>query len=461
MAKAMSKVQSKRTSMTIKEREAMNDRLVKEIESIPNKFKLDLFRRTGLGNEYFTCYMCGEVKQRTDFYVSTDPACKSGVTRICKSCCYELAHPINIRTGQPSEPTMESIKNYLEYVDKPFINAVWDSCVIAANSETPTNGMNGKTGLFGQYAGAISLGQHAALRWREGDVFKSDMEDVPMLTVDGDRMQAIIEQYEKNKSDTLRLLGYDPFELEQEEDKPFLYAQFIGYCDIDEDISSDMMRVSSIIEIVKGFSHIEKMNNIISNLMNDTKRLDKNIATIRALEDTKSKITGSIQKLAMESCISLKNNKSVKRGDDTFTGRTRKLRDMNLRDAEVNGFDIGTCRGMRQVADISNQSILNKIRLDENDYSEMLAEQRIMIQKYIAMAEKYEEQARILLRENFDLKEYLKEIGRYDESMFTSDTILYRETDDEEEDEEFYYDPPDEFMAKEEPESVTGGDSNG
>lgn len=405
--------------------------------------------------------MCGEVKQRSDFYVSSDPACKPGITRICKACCKDLAMPINIRTGKPSEPTMDSIKNYLEYVDKPFINAVWDACVIASKSETPTNGMNGTTDLFGQYALNISLSQHATKRWREGDVFNTDA-DLPILTVDGDRMQAIIEQYEKNKSDTLRLLGYDPFELEQEEDKPFLYAQFIGYCDIDEDVSSDMMRVSSIIEIVKGFSHIEKMNNIISALMNDTKRLDKNIATIRALEDTKSKITGSIQKLAMESCISLKNNKSVKRGDDTFTGRTRKLRDMNLRDAEVNGFDIGTCRGMRQVADISNQSILNKIRLDENDYSEMLAEQRIMITKYISMAEKYEEQARILLRENADLKEYLREIGRYDESMFSSDTILYRETEEEEEEETFYYDPPDEFMLEESitPDNV-GGDSNG
>lgn len=284
------------------------------------------------------------------------------------------------------------------------------------------------------------------LRWKDSDIFKIDIE-LPTLTIDSDKSQLIIEQYEKNKSDTVRLLGYDPFELEQEEDKPFLYAQFIGYCDIDEDVGSDMMRISSIIEIVKGFSHIEKMNNIISTLMNDVKHLDKNIATVRALEDTKSKITSSIQKLAMESCISLKNNKNVKRGDDTFTGRTRKLRDINLRDAEVNGFDIGTCRGMRQVADISNQSIINKIKLDENDYSEMLAEQRIIIQKYIAMAEKYEEQARILLRENFDLKEYLKEIGRYDETMFSDDTILYRETDEEEEEEHFYYDPPDEFMT--------------
>ena len=308
---------------------------------------------------------------------------------------------------------------------------------------------------------AVSLHTCNGLRWKDGDNFKAELDNIPMLTVDADRSQFVIEQYENNKTDTLKLLGYDPFELEPEEEKPFLYAQFIGYCDVDEDMGSDMMRISSIIEIVKGFNHIEKMNNIITMLMSDVKHLDKNIATVRALEDTKSKITSSIQKLAMESCISLKNTKSVKKGDDTFTGRTRKLRDMNLRDAEVNGFDIGTCRGMRQVADISNQSILNKIRLDENDYSEMLAEQRIMLQKYIAMSEKYQEQSRILLRENFDLKEYLKEIGRYDENMFTNDTILYRETDEEEEPEIFYYDPPDEFLENEKNADITGGDSNG
>jgi len=47
----MSKVQSRKASVTIKEREALNDRLVKEIADIPNKFKLDLMRRIGLGTE--------------------------------------------------------------------------------------------------------------------------------------------------------------------------------------------------------------------------------------------------------------------------------------------------------------------------------------------------------------------------------------------------------------------------
>ena len=82
---------------------------------------------------------------------------------------------------------------------------------------------------------------------------------------------------------------------------------------------------------------------------------------------------------------------------------------MNLREGEVNGFDIGTCRGMRQVMDMSNASILKQLRLDESEYSDMLAEQREMITKLRDDLDNYKEISRILLRENIDLKDYMEE----------------------------------------------------
>ena len=82
---------------------------------------------------------------------------------------------------------------------------------------------------------------------------------------------------------------------------------------------------------------------------------------------------------------------------------------MNLREGEVNGFDIGTCRGMRKVMDMSNASILKQLRLDESEYSDMLAEQREMITKLRDDLDNYKEISRILLRENIDLKDYMEE----------------------------------------------------
>ena len=84
---------------------------------------------------------------------------------------------------------------------------------------------------------------------------------------------------------------------------------------------------------------------------------------------------------------------------------------MDLRSAENNAFDIGTCEGMRQVADISNASIMKQIHLDENDYTEMLGQQREMIVKLQREADENAEKARILLRENVDLKSFIQDKG--------------------------------------------------
>ena len=88
-----------------------------------------------------------------------------------------------------------------------------------------------------------------------------------------------------------------------------------------------------------------------------------------------------------------------------------KMKEMNLRDAEVNLYDAEYSAGLRQVADISNASILKQIMLDENDSADMIIQQRELINKYKKIADEYEEKSRILLRENIDLKALIKENG--------------------------------------------------
>ena len=105
----------------------------------------------------------------------------------------------------------------------------------------------------------------------------------------------------------------------------------------------------------------------------------------------------------------------------------KKLKELNLREAELNAFDIGTCEGMRQVADISNASIIKQLHLDESDYTEMLAQQREMITKLQQQADTKTEEARILLRENLDLKSYIQSKGLDISEYLSSDTILYKE----------------------------------
>lgn len=300
--------------------------------------------------------------------------------------------------------------------DKPFLENIWNSSYFEYINDKSGKQRNN---IWSAYIKNISMPQYKTMRWRDGDLFASYKEDAikqakqdigKELSEDQrPKNQEINEEYEKNRIDVIRLLGYDPFEHEQEEDKPLLYSQLIGYLDLGGD-NDDMMRTSSAITIVRGFLQQAKLDDMIAKAMGSPNISNKS-GEIKTYLDSKQKVASTVSQLAEQSCLSLKHSKNASKGENTFTGKTKKLKDMNLRAAENNAFDIGTCEGMRQVADISNASILKQIHLDENDYTEMLGQQREMIVKLQREADENAEKARVLLRENVDLKEFIQDNG--------------------------------------------------
>lgn len=357
---------------------------------------------------YGYCYLCDTHKSKDKFYVSTDPLNKSGITPICKECARKLALRID-KNGDEHEPTKESVQLALFYLNKPYINTVWDASV--QESENLIAGKT-KSNVWTSYAKNVAMGQYVGKTYRDSDFFKEKVIYDDEKTVENSESNPdIIDAFEQNKKDAIRLLGYDPFVKESISDQPFLYSNLIGYLDASEDANEDRMRISSIVEIVKGFNHIEKINDIIAKLMSDMQQIDRNIIVIKNLEDTKNKITTSVLNLAKDNGISLKHSVNASKGENTWTGRVRKMKEMNLREQETNLYDVEYSAGLSQVADISNASIIKQIRLDENDYNDMLNQQRDLINKYKKIADEYEEKARILLRENLDLKDLIKSNG--------------------------------------------------
>ena len=356
---------------------------------------------------YGYCYLCDSHKAKEKFYVSTDPLNKSGITPICKECARKIALRVD-KNGDEHEPTKESVQLALFYLNKSYLNTVWDASV--QESENLIAGKT-KSNVWAAYAKNIAMGQYNGMTYRDSDFFKEKIvyedekspEDLKNTNIE------IYDQYIRDKSDVIRLLHYDPFEKEAVEDQPFLYSQLLGLLDSSEDANDDMMRISSCITIVRSFLQLSKIDNAIAEILSTSKNIEMQNAVIKGLQDSKQKISSVITNLAAESCISLKNNKNAKKGENTWTGKIKKIKDLNLREGEVNGFDLDTCRGMKQVMDMSNASILKQLRLDESEYSDMIAEQREVIVKYQEDLENYKEISRILLRENLDLKDYLKE----------------------------------------------------
>ena len=385
-------------------------------------------KKSADADKKYLCPYCLKEKKKSEFYVSSDPLVLTGITTMCKDCVRKIALNWDDNRMEFGICNKQSVMRALEYIDKPFLESVWTSAYNDWADDTKEQAQR-KTTVWDSYIRTINMVQYRGMRWRDGDIFQTYIEDAKQVAALESGNEALAKtlldsqevngEFEKNRKDVIRLLGYDPFEGEKIEDQPLLYSQLIGYLDLGGD-NDDMMRTSSAITIVRGFLQQAKIDDKLAKAMATS---TVNPAEIKTLLDSKQKISATISQLAEQSCLSLKHSKNASKGENTFTGIVKKLKEMNLREAEVNAFDIGTCEGMRQVADISNASIIKQIRLDENDYNEMLIKQREMIAKLQNKADENEEVARILLRENIDLKKYIEEQG-IDISEFCSEINL-------------------------------------
>jgi hypothetical protein len=368
----------------------------------------------------YICHHCLKEKKKSEFYVSTDPRVMTGITSICKDCVRKIALGWDDNRKDFGLCTKQTVMFALEYIDRPFLNKLWDSSYAEwANAESEKQ----RTTIWDCYIKNVAMVQYRGMRWRDGDIFQTYIEDAKQVAAleNGDRYAAqtllmskeVNGEFEKNRNSVIRLLGYDPFECEKLEDQPLLYSQLIGYLDSGGDGNEDMMRTSSAITIVRGFLQQSKLDDKLAKIMANT---SANPSEMKTILDAKKSLNATITDLAEQSCLSLKHNKNASKGENTWTGKIKKLKDMDLRDAEVNGFDIGTCRGMQQVLEISDASIMKQLALDESEWSDMVAEQRKTIVDLQKQRDVYREVNRILLRENLDLRDTLEENNLLDMS---------------------------------------------
>lgn len=395
-------------------------------------------------DEKYLCYCCGNKKARSSFYVSTDPFNSVGVIPYCKECLERIARNYNNIRKDFGDVTKTSLMAACERADVPFIETLWESSYNEVNDPGLTKP---KTNVWAAYIKNVkSLKQYNGMRWRDGDLFKDSGEEIHSDTTVSLQNEEILEEYEKNRKDVIRLIGYDPFDKEAEEDKPLLYAQLIGYIDGDGN-NDDMTRILDCIEIVRGYLQLQKINDMSAKAFANLAKTGQS-GEIKNYMATKKQIADVIKQLAEQSCISQKHNKDSKKGENTWTGKIKMLKDLNLREAENNGFDIGTCRGMQQVLEISDASIMKQLALDESEWSDMVAEQRSKIVKLQSERDVYKEVNRILLRENIDLRDTLSENDLLDESTLQNLKQLFSAFSEIEKEEEYDADSSEEMPSE-------------
>ena len=218
-----------------------------------------------------------------------------------------------------------------------------------------------------------------------------------------------------NRRDIIHAIGYDPFEnYPVEEDKPILYAQLNSF--IDDETKNDGMKMGAVIQIVKKLNQAEKLNDQIDKYISDTSHAADNMPLIDKMAGSSQKLMNVATTLAKDNGISVNFNNNKSKGANTLSGKFKKLMEIGLREAKINSFDIGTCQGMQQVAEISEAARHKQIGYDENIAQEIKDIKVELVEQMTKERDKAIEDARKLLMENKDLKDFLLKKGLVNEN---------------------------------------------
>jgi hypothetical protein len=335
---------------------------------------------TSLDKKVCTC--CGQEKRvDKEYYNSNSLITKfQKVMPICKSCCLEL-YDFNL---DKYKDEMQAVYYTCERLDVYFELNLFNSA-LEQSKQKDSNAM----AIYIQKVN--SLKQYQSKTFLDGERLndiiqpKEDTEIYDIETTDDDK---------KNEEDVKRLLGKDPFENENPLDKKYLYNTLIDY--LDESTLMDSFKIPAVIEIVKSFNQIDKINIGLTSLTSDVENITKNVGGLKSLMDAKKQMLSAILALAKDNGISVNHNTNKSKGANTLNGTVKKLNEIGLSAAELNLFDLETCNAMKQIADFSNRSILDQLMCDENDFTDMLAQQRDLIKKLDDDLIKTKEENRLL-----------------------------------------------------------------
>lgn len=378
----------------------------------------------------YRCMMCGKTKTQTDqnraFYKNFDPNCQSGVSCICKDCADKIAYRW-FDEKKNKEPTKDSVKSALFYLNRPFFESVWDSALEEIHNK---NAIHPPENVWKAYIHQIQMPNYTSYSFMDSDGLYSSLR----VMQETERTEQTAEEIQKkkdevmdsmeddvkstflmNKKTTIRFLGYDPFENEPIEEQPILYSKLVNY--FDESVREDGLKLEAVIEIVQSFKDVKTINDTISKFKQEMGDNPAVIATIKSLADTKQKMINSALALAKDNGISVNYNKQSRKGAGTLSGIIKEMNEMDLTDIEINTFDYQTSEAMSQVEANSIKNILTQLNPDENDWQREIARQTDMLWKMQDERDKAVEYCRLLRKENKDLKDFLQEKGLIDETL--------------------------------------------
>lgn len=236
--------------------------------------------------------------------------------------------------------------------------------------------------------------------------FLNSIVEQQLLKTDKEVREEVEAKWSKsdkqNMNYAISVVGYDPFDdcNMTQSDRRYCFNILAGYCD-SEGIKEDGHKIQSVVQITQSQLQCRKLDELINTELLSAHADEKRVKELTA---TKKQLLDSITKTAQDNNLASAYNKNSSKGSNTLSAKMKEMSDDGFEAIKVNLFDIKTCGAIKQIADISNQSILEQITLDANDYTQMIKEQRELIEKYRNSSEEFEEENRMLKNKIADIE---------------------------------------------------------
>ena len=217
------------------------------------------------------------------------------------------------------------------------------------------------------------------------------------------------EQAKKSRRQIINVYHYDPFENEPVEERTRLYEDLLTL--IDDSFNEDLTKQKAAVILCLSYRNLDRVNATISELMATPESVQQNADVIKKLTEQKAKETSMISSFAKDNGFSERYAASKARGSGTISAMIRDMELQGYDDGFVNRFDIETSEAMRQVADISAESMFKQLSLNDTDFAKIIKEQGKMIREMQYTMQTQEEELR-LLKEKHLKEELLVEYER-------------------------------------------------
>lgn len=343
------------------------------------------------------CTDCGRILANSNFYSSysrLNPYTKK--ISLCKDCLIKLY----VSYLEETQDIKLSIYKICRILDYYYTDQLYESSYNEAGWNNDFTVIQNGLEIWKKYIKTInSLKNYRDYSFEHGeqmDIVKEEVEIKHKITkeISQEEVDKRIKD-KQNREDIIKIVGYDPFENETDEDKSYLYARLVDM--IDESMQEDNMKLTSVISIIKTQKQIDKLDDVISQLMSNPTQIAQKSGDIKSLTATKKDLQKSALDTAKDNRISELYSGTKTTGANTLSGTVKKLKELGLEEAQVNLYDIQTSIGIQQVANLSNKAIVDQLIFAENEYADMVAWQRGQVQYY-------EKTYKQLIEENRKLK---------------------------------------------------------